>query len=300
MHVTAYGRRRRSGSAARRSRAAAVLLAVLPLFAGARGNDDLAARGEYLFHAALCAACHTAEDGKPLAGGRPIPSPFGTFYSSNITPDPEYGIGGWSEEDFIRALSEGVSPNGENYYPAFPYTSFTHLNRDDMRALKAYLDTVAPVAQPNRPHDLVWFADWRWPLGLWKWLFFEPGPLPPDTSHGAQWNRGAYLVEAASHCAECHSPRGLLGEVEPDLRFSGADSGVEGSSTPNITPDKTQGIGKWTSRMLAFYLETGMTPDGDFAGGAMAHVIDLGTSKLTADDRAAIAEYILSLPPIAR
>jgi mono/diheme cytochrome c family protein len=281
-------------------RAAAVLFALLPLLAAARGSDDLTARGEYLFHAALCAACHTADDGKPLAGGRPIPSPFGTFYSSNITPDPEYGIGGWSEEDFIRALSEGVSPEGENYYPAFPYTSFTHLNRDDMRALKAYLDTVQPVAQPNRPHDLVWFADWRSPLGLWKRLFFEPGALPQDTSRDAQWNRGAYLVEAASHCAECHSPRGLLGEVEPDLRFSGADSGVEGSSTPNITPDKAAGIGTWTPRMLAFYLETGMTPDGDFAGGAMAHVIDLGTSKLTAEDRAAIAEYILSLPPISR
>jgi mono/diheme cytochrome c family protein len=277
-----------------------VLAAALVLPLAAAGEDALVARGEYLFHAALCADCHTADDGEPLAGGRPIESPFGTFYTTNITPDPDYGIGAWSFEDFARALREGVSPEGLNYYPAFPYTSFTELREDDVRALKAYLDTVPPVAQPNRPHDLVWFARWRVPLGIWKRLYFEPGPFEPVADRSAQWNRGAYLAQAATHCAECHSPRDWLGGIEPDARYAGADQGVEGGGTPNITPDKEYGIGGWTPDMLAFYLETGMTPDGDFAGGAMATVIDHGTGKLTKEDRAAIASYILSLPPVAR
>jgi mono/diheme cytochrome c family protein len=256
--------------------------------------------GRYLLHAGLCAGCHTAEDGSPLAGGRPIDSPFGTFYASNITPDPEHGIGGWSDDDFVRALAEGVSPSGQHYYPAFPYTAFTKLSREDMLALKAYLDTVEPVAEPNREHDLVWFARWRWPLGLWKALFFEPGAFEPDPGRGENWNRGAYLSEAAGHCAECHSPRNLLGAIVDEARYAGAEDGVEGGGTPNITPHREAGIGKWTKDMLAFYLEIGMDPDGDFAGGAMAHVIEVGTGKLTAEDRNAIAEYVLSLPPIER
>jgi len=263
-------------------------------------GDSLVDRGRYLFDAALCAGCHTAEDGMALAGGRPIESPFGTFYTSNITPDPDHGIGDWSDEDFVRALSEGISPAGKHYYPAFPYTSFTKLTREDMLAIKAYLGTVEPVAQPNRPHDLVWFAGWRWPLGIWKAIYFESGTLSPDASRSETWNRGAYLSEAAAHCAECHSPRDLLGGIKQSERYAGADDGIEGGGTPNITPDKETGIGAWTADMLAFYLEIGMEPDGDFAGGAMAHVIEQGTGRLSAADRAAIAEYILSLPPISR
>jgi mono/diheme cytochrome c family protein len=259
-------------------------------------QPDLA-RGETLFHAGLCGVCHTAEDGAPLAGGRPIESPYGTFYASNITPHPEYGIGDWSDDDFVRALRDGVAPDGSHYYPAFPYTSFTKLTRDDMLALKAYLDTREPVAQPNRDHELVWYASWRWPLGLWKWLYFAPGPFQPVPERGEVWNRGAYLAEAATHCAECHSPRGLLGALDDGALYSGAEQGVEGGGTPNITPDKDQGIGGWNAAMLAFYLEVGMDPDGDFAGGIMASVIDQGTGKLSDADRAAIAEYILSLPP---
>lgn len=277
-------------------------LLCIPLLAGAAwGDAGQVARGEYLFHAGLCGVCHTAEDGEPLAGGRPIPSPFGTFYTSNITPDPEHGIGAWSEEDFVRALRLGVSPQGSHYYPAFPYTSFTRMSRDDMLAIKAYLDTLAPVARPNRPHDLSWFADWRWPLGLWKWLYFTPGAYQADPGHDAQWNRGAYLAEALTHCAECHSPRGPLGGIDAAARYSGAADGVEGGSTPNITSNPDTGIGTWSQDMLSFYLEIGMTPDGDFAGGIMAQVIDQGTSKLSSEDRSALATYIRSLPsyPVA-
>jgi len=290
---------RRVRLATRRLAGVVVAAVLLPLAAAADepSQADIVRRGEVLFHAGLCGVCHTAKDGPPLAGGRAIDSPYGTFYTTNITPDPEHGIGRWSDEDFVRALRDGIAPDDRHYYPAFPYTSFTKLTRDDMLALKAYLDAVEPVAQPNRPHDLVWYASWRWPLGLWKWLYFEPGAFQPDPARSDTWNRGAYLVEAASHCAECHSPRNLLGAIPDGARYTGATEGVEGGGTPNITPDKTTGIGRWNAEMLAFYLEVGMDPDGDFAGGIMAKVIDKGIAKLGADDRAAIAEYILSLPP---
>lgn len=257
---------------------------------------DAVKQGEYLFHAALCEVCHTAEGGKFLAGGRAIPSPFGTFYSPNITPDKRYGIGAWSDEDFVRALRQGVAPDGRHYYPAFPYTAYTRLRREDMLAIKAYLDTVAPVAQPNRDHDLSWYVRWRWPLGLWKWLYFTPGEFQPDPAHDAAWNRGAYLATAAAHCGECHTPRTVLGGLDEERRYAGAKDGPEGESTPNITPDKKTGIGTWTVSMLNFYLEVGMDPKGDFAGSLMAKVIDKGTSKLTPEDRTAISTYILAQP----
>jgi len=274
------------------------VLALLALGAPAGSRADAASeRGEYLFRAALCGVCHTAETGRYLAGGRPIETPFGTFYTTNITPDPQYGIGGWSDEDFVRAVTQGRSPDGSHYYPAFPYTAFTRLKREDVLAIKAYLDGVEPVAQPNREHDLVWYAAWRWPISAWKWLYFEPGELQSDPERDAQWNRGAYLVEALGHCAECHSPRNLLGAVIPERRYWGNPDGPDGEAIPDITPNKESGIGGWTERMLTFYLEAGMTPDGDFAGGLMASVIEQGTGHLSAQDRRAIARYLRSLPP---
>jgi len=279
------------------STARLLAVGVLCLMGQCAVAQDRVELGRYLFHAALCGVCHTAEGGKFLAGGRPLHTPFGTFYTPNITPDPDHGIGRWKDGDFLRALREGVSPGGDHYYPAFPYTAYTRLRREDVLAIKAYLDSVDPVPQPNRPHDLVWYADFRWPLGLWKWLYFEPGEFVPQADRDAQWNRGAYLAQAASHCAECHSPRNLLGALRRDRLYAGAADGPEGESTPNITPDKS-GIGDWTPSMLGFYLETGMTPEGDFAGSLMADVIDQGTSKLTPEDRSAIATYILALPPL--
>lgn len=276
-----------------------IAAAVAGLWLGGAGADpETVARGQYLFHAALCGVCHTAEDGPFLAGGRPIPSPFGTFYSPNITPHPEHGIGGWSEDEFVRALREGLAPDGRHYYPSFPYTSYTRLRRDDVLAIKAYLDTVEPVARANREHDLSWYAQWRWPLGVWKWLYFEQGEFEPDPQRSETWNRGAYLATAATHCGECHTPRNWLGAKDEERRYAGAEDGPEGETTPNITPSKKQGIGSWTVSMLSFYLEIGMDPKGDFAGSLMAKVIDKGTGKLRAEDRDAISTYILSLPPI--
>lgn len=266
--------------------------------AGEQGSE--VTRGEYLFHASLCAVCHTAEEGEFLAGGRPIPTGFGTFYSTNITPHREHGIGSWSDEDFIRALRKGISPQGDHYYPVFPYTAYTKLRRDDILAIKAYLETVEPVARPNRPHDLDWYVSWRWPLGLWKGLYFEEGEFERDPDRSDTWNRGAYLAEAATHCAECHTPRNLLGALQRGVAYSGIEDGPEGESMPNITPHDRYGIGDWNADMLTFYLEIGMTPDGDFAGSLMAKVIDEGTTHLTPEDRQAIAEYILALPPLAR
>ncbi len=257
-------------------------------------------RGETVFHAAGCAACHTDvdHDGPPLAGGRALKTPFGTFYSPNITPDPVHGIGAWSDADFVRALRDGVAPDGRQYYPVFPYTSYTRMRREDMLALKRYLFSRKPVARQNRPHALPWYLSFRPLLRVWKWLYFEPGEFQPSAERSQRWNRGAYLVLALGHCAECHSPRNRFGAVERSLRFAGTREGPEGEAVPNITPDKQTGIGGWPRGDLAYFLQTGATPDGDYTGGAMAEVIDAGLSHLENDDLQAMAEYLRSLAPI--
>jgi len=262
--------------------------------------DDLLGRGEYLFRAAGCGNCHTDTDngGEFLAGGYALDTPFGTFYSPNITPHSEYGIGAWSEQDFMRAMKAGVAPDGTDYFPVFPYTSYTGLTHGDLRALKAYLFSVPPVAAPNRRHDTL--PGLRRGLWLWKLLFFTPkvAKAPPDADPA--WARGAYLATAAVHCGECHTPRNRLGAMIDSLYLAGTRDGPEGKSVPNITPDRTTGIGRWDHDDLTFYLKTGGTPDGDYAGGLMAEVIDNGLKHLTQADRAAIATFVLSLPAIER
>jgi mono/diheme cytochrome c family protein len=198
----------------------------------------------------------------------------------------------------MRALREGVSPDGRQYYPAFPYTSYTQFTDADLRALWAYLRTQKPVRQVNKPHELPWYLRWRAALNVWKWMFFDRGPYRPQADKPPEWNRGAYLVSAVTHCGECHTPRNLLGGFRRAQWLGGNPDGVDDAKVPNITPDKKTGIGRWSERDIADYLETGMTPDGDFAGDAMADVIDNSTSHLTADDRRAIAVYIKSLPPV--
>lgn len=258
-------------------------------------------RGEYIFRAAGCAACHTDadNDGPPLAGGRALKTPFGTFYSSNITPDPEHGIGDWSDDDFVRALREGIAPDGSHYYPAFPYTSYTGMRREDMLALKAYLFSRDPVAKPNRSHELPWYLSFRPVLWFWKRLYFDEGELQEVQDRPATWNRGAYLVLALGHCAECHSPRNRLGAIDASMRFAGTRSGPGGEAVPNITPDVESGIGGWPRGDLAYFLQTGATPDGDYTGGGMAEVIDEGLSRLDRSDLEAMAEYLRSLVPVA-
>ena len=279
---------------------AALWLCLATLVLHAAG--DTPQQGEYLFRTAGCAGCHTDEENKgaPLAGGRALHTPFGTFYTSNITPDPDTGIGRWSEADFTRALREGISPQGEHYYPAFPYTSYTQLTDADLRALWVYLRSLKSVPQANKPHELPWYLRSRATLGLWKMLYFKPGPLQPTPDKPPAWNRGAYLVKAVAHCGECHTPRNLLGGFKSAQELAGNPNGVDDAKAPNITPDRETGIGKWTENDLVYYLETGATPDGDYAGDAMAEVIDNSTSHLTSDDRRAIAVYIKSLPAVER
>ncbi len=262
------------------------------------GEEARIAYGEYVLRAGGCVTCHTAEDGEFLAGGRPIESPFGVFYGPNITPDDEHGIGGWSQDDFKRALREGRAPNGQHYYPAFPFTSYTQMKSEDVEALWAFLQSeVEPVAKENTPHELVWFARFRPSLMGWKWLHFEPGTFEPAPDESDQWNRGAYLVLALGHCMECHTPRTRTGGLEMERLGAGARL-PDGDVAGNITPDRETGVGRWGERHIARYLEMGLTRDGDFAGGGMADVIDHGTSYLSEEDRRAIAVYLRSLEPI--
>jgi mono/diheme cytochrome c family protein len=216
----------------------------------------------------------------------------------NITPDPESGIGGWSSAEFVQALTAGVSPDGKPYFPAFPYTSYTRMTRQDLVDLKAYLDTVEPVANDVPDHALDFPYSIRALLRGWQLLFFDQGPFEPDPNRSEVWNRGAYIVTGPGHCSECHSPRNALGARQEDRFLAGNPEGPEGKPVPNITPHPEDGIGGWSTTDIAFALQTGILPDGDVLGGAMAEVVKDATSYLTAEDRTAIAEYLRSLPPL--
>ncbi len=272
---------------------AATLLAAVD----ASGQEDLVKRGEYLVSAGGCITCHTeeAEDAMPLAGGRAMEAPFGTFYSPNITPDNDSGIGGWSDDEFVEAFWEGVSPAGEHYFPAFPYTSYTGVNRDDLVAMKAYLFSLDPVRKENKEHDLAWYMSSRLAAGAWKELNFTAARFVPDDTKDEQWNRGAYLVRHLGHCGECHTPRSKLGVLQTKDELAGSRLGDE--KIPNITQHRVDGIGRWSASDIEYFLDIGMLPDGDFAGSSMADVIEGNTSKLTREDRLAIAAYLKSVPP---
>jgi mono/diheme cytochrome c family protein len=259
-------------------------------------TPDLA-NGLTTFNAGGCSSCH-AVPGQPdrtrLGGGLAIPSPFGTFYAPNISPDPVDGIGRWTEAQFVRAVTQGVSPAGFHYFPAFPYTSYQHARVSDIRDLFAYLRTLAPVSGKVRDHDVPFPFNIRRNVGIWKWLFMDNKPFAPDTARSPRWNRGAYLVNSLGHCAECHSPRNFLGGIMPAQRFAGGPNPEGEGWVPNITQKR---IGDWSETDIAYFLETGQMPDGDTAGGSMVRVIR-NISQLSAEDRAAIAEYIKSLPPV--
>lgn len=267
---------------------------------GAGAADDRVARGAYLARAGLCIACHTDYDkkGAELAGGNPIKVPFGVIYSTNITPDPETGIGHWSDEDFLRAMRSGVGRGGQHLFPAFPYTSFTNMTDADIRALRAYLSTVKPVRRENRTPELTTPFGWRFLLAGWKWRYFEEGPWTPDPDRSAQWNRGAYLVRAVTHCAECHTPRDWAGGLDRGMLMAGAADGPEGETAPNITPHKTTGVGDWSVEDMVELLKSSYKPDGDNVQGLMERVIIHGYEHMTDEDLTAIAVYLRSLPPI--
>jgi mono/diheme cytochrome c family protein len=255
------------------------------------------ANGLTTFNAGGCSSCHAVPnqpDRLKLGGGLAIPSPFGTFYAPNISPDPNDGIGRWSEASFVTALLKGTSPAGTHYFPAFPYTSYQHAKLADVRDLFAYLKTLAPVAGRVRDHDVPFPFNIRRDIGVWKFLFMDNKPFVADTAHSAQWNRGAYLVNGLGHCAECHSPRNFLGGIVSAQRFAGGPNPEGEGWVPNITQ---KGLSDWSAKDIEYFLESGQTPDGDSAGGSMVRVIK-NISQLSPQDRAAIADYIKSLPPV--
>jgi mono/diheme cytochrome c family protein len=264
----------------------------------AAASATTAERGAYLAAASGCVSCHTEDrDGaRPFAGGRALATPFGTFYSPNITPDPETGIGAWSEEQFVAALQRGTRPDGAEYFPAFPYPAYAGMTREDALAIRAYLLSLPAERHPNRPHELPWFLGGRLGATAWRWLYFRPVPFAGDPGRDAAWNRGAYLVRHLGHCGECHTPRNALGALRTDLELAGNPQGPEARVVPNITPEETDGIGAWSASDIETFLEIGMLPDGDFAGAGMGEVIDENTSKLTPEDRRAIVAYLRALP----
>lgn len=280
---------------ATRSLVLVILLAAVQGGAFAQGDTK---RGAYLAKAGGCVGCHTEtkKDAVPFAGGRALKTPFGTFYGPNITPHPDAGLGRWSEADFMRAMRLGLRPDGAHYFPAFPYPSFTRVIDADLRDLWAYLRTLPASARLSQAHDLRFPFGWRFLVAGWKWLFFSPGPFSANPRQSPLLQRGAYLVEALSHCGECHTARNFLGGPKRDRPLAGAAKGPEGDRIPNLTPARLK---KWSDADLKGFLQTGLTPDGDVAAETMGEVVRNTTGELTPADLASMIAYLRSLPAIA-
>lgn len=260
-------------------------------FADDTGGDPV--RGQAVFTAAGCASCHHApesEDKLVLAGGQRFPSDFGTFIAPNISPDPQDGIGAWSLHDFANALLRGVSPEGRHYYPAFPYTSYIRMEPQDVVDLWSYLRTLPAASTPSQPHEVSFPFNLRRGLGLWKQVYLDPAWIVPSAEPG-EMRRGRYLVEALAHCGECHTPRDGFGGLERTAWLAGAPAPGGKGSIPALTPDKLT----WSAEDVAYYLETGFTPEYDSAGGHMVEVI-ANFAQLSPEDRIAVATYVKALP----
>jgi mono/diheme cytochrome c family protein len=256
--------------------------------------------GRAMFLAGGCASCHATpdqEDTTRLGGGRELPSKWGTFRVPNISPHERDGIGSWSEANFLSAVLKGTSPEGEHYYPAFPYTSYQHMKPGDVRDLFRFIKSLPPVEGKVAGHDLPFPFYIRSGVGFWKYRYLDGERFRADSSKSAQWNRGAYLVESVGHCAECHSPRDAIGGIVPGKRMSGGPNPAGEGTVPNITqhPD---GIGDWSEADIETLLESGNTPQFESVSGDMKFVVR-NTAQLPAADRKAMAHYLKSLEPIA-
>jgi mono/diheme cytochrome c family protein len=282
------------------ARAGALIAVSVLLFslASARGAEGYIKSGEYIFKAAGCAGCHTREKpkGKFLAGGRRMKTSFGSFYTPNITPDPNHGIGDWSFSDFVAAMREGETRDGSVYYPAFPYASYTGMTDGDLRDLWAYLRSVPAVAEANREHELTFPFNIRFSVRFWRWLYFDSARFKTDPRRSPVWNRGAYLVRALGHCGECHTPRNLIGGLDKTRELAGNKNAPDGKRVSNITPHSKKGIGDWSENDIISLLQDGGLPDGDFVGGAMTEVVENSTSQLAQEDLRAIAVFLKALP----
>lgn len=249
-------------------------------------------RGRYLVTAGDCVSCHTAKDGAMLAGGRAVQTPFGVIYSPNITPDPTTGIGSWSDDEFYRAMHDGIAANGSHLYPAFPYPWFTKVTRQDVDAIRAYLRTVPSVKSSHPPNKLPWPLSDRIVMAGWNALYFKAGTYQPDPTKSAQWNRGAYLVEGLGHCGACHTPKNVFGAVNTSERFQG--SNIQDWFAPSLSGNKFSGLGSWSRKDIVAFLKTGKTAR-TVAYGPMAEVVENSTSKMSDADLMSVATYLKSL-----
>jgi len=258
---------------------------------------SLIQRGQYLARAADCESCHTSEGGVPYAGGRALVLPFGTLYSTNITPDKETGIGNYSDANFLDAIHKGIGRDNTNLYPAMPYASYTRMTNADAVAIKAYLFSLAPVHAPTPKNSLSFPFNRRELMGVWALLFNSDKRFEPLAERTPQWNRGAYLVEAMGHCGECHTPRNLLQALNEREKFAGAVQA--GWRAYNITSDRGSGVGAWSEAELAGYLASGHADGRGTAAGPMGEAVDRSLKFLTQGDIAAIVAYVRSVSGIA-
>jgi mono/diheme cytochrome c family protein len=280
----------------------AILGALLVVLAAApvvRADDKAPdSKAEYVARAADCVACHSVPGGKAFTGGLKMGSPVGNIYSTNITPDPETGIGSYSFDDFDRAVRRGIAKDGHRLYPAMPYPSYAKLSDNDVHALyDFFMKEVPPVHQPNRPNEIPTWLSFRWPLMIWNLLFTESGSYVAKSGHDAAWNRGAYLVQGLGHCGACHTPRGWA--FEEKALDDGSPSFLSGAalddwSAPNLHGDPRTGLGQWSQADIATFLKTGHNRDGT-AFGSMIDVVNNSTPYLSDDDLNAIAAYLKSL-----
>lgn len=254
--------------------------------------DDLIAKGKYLTTAADCMPCHTGPNAKPFSGGLMLDTPFGGISSPNITPDVQTGIGSWSEKDFYRALHHGIGKGGEYLYPAMPYTSFTKMTEDDVKAVYTYLHSLEPVSNPRKPNTLTFPFNVRDGLAAWDLMYFTPGTFKPDPKVSDQINRGAYLVEGPGHCAECHTPRNVAGAMKGNDFLGGGKLLGQPYYAPDISGSLQEGIGDWSVDEIVDYLHKGADAKKGTVFGPMADVVTHSLSKLTDDDITAIATYL--------
>jgi mono/diheme cytochrome c family protein len=282
------------------------LLAVAAFTTVAQAQDkssDVIARGEYLARAGDCTACHTAPEGRLFAGGHAMPTPFGTIYTSNITPDADTGIGKWSADDFYKTMHNGRFPDGGLIYPAMPFASYTKVTRADSDAIFAYLRSIAPVNQKNKPHELRFPYDNRQLILGWRTLYFREGEFKPNTTKSVEWNRGAYLVEGLGHCAMCHSPINALGGTSQADTFKGGLIPMQNWYAPSLTNNREAGLGDWSIKDITDLLQTGVSMRG-VVYGPMAEVVHNSLQYLNDEDTRAMAVYLKGIaepspPPAA-
>ena len=263
--------------------------------AAAAASDTQIARGAYLARAGNCMACHTARGGQSYAGGLGIATPFGTVFTSNLTPDDNTGIGSWSPAHFWRAMHNGRSKNGRLLYPAFPYPNYTHVTREDSDAIYAYLKSLPPVTQANRPHALEFPYQSQAALAVWRALYFSPGVYQPDANRNAEWNRGAYLVKGLGHCSACHTARNVMGASSTDLDLAGGLIPMQNWYAPSLTSPHEAGVSDWDRQHIVSLLKNGVSPRASVTG-PMAEVVLRSTQYLNDDDLGAMAQFLKELP----